>query len=69
MEANFHGTLSDQKEGDNKELNYLVIQNLNMESECDKEKRKMVKFKIAVKENILATSIIENGESDTIWMN
>ena len=69
LEANFHGTLSDQKEGDNKELNHLVIQNLNMESECDKEKRKMVKFKIAVKENILATSIIENGESDTIWMN
>ena len=25
LEANFHGALSDQKEGDNKELNYLVI--------------------------------------------
>ena len=60
LEANFHGTLSDQKEGDNKELYHLVIQNLNMESECEKDKRKLVNFKIAVKENVLATSITES---------
>jgi hypothetical protein len=31
-----------------------------MESECEKEKPKMVNFKIAVNENVLATSIIES---------
>ena len=60
LEANFHGTLSDLKEGDNRELNHVEIQNLNMESECEKEKRKMVNFEIAVKENVLATSITES---------
>ena len=60
LEANFHGTLSHPKEGDNKELNHLVIQNLNMESECEKDKRKLLNFKIAVKENVLATSITKS---------
>jgi hypothetical protein len=60
LEANFHGTLSDQKEGNNEELNHLVIQNLELESPCQNEKRKIVKFKIAVKENVTATNIIES---------
>ena len=58
--ANFHGTLKDQMEGDNKELNHLVTQNLNEESACENEKRKIMNFKIAVKENVLVTSIIES---------
>ena len=60
LEANFHGTISDKKEGDNQELNYLVIQNLNLESACENNKRKIVSFKVAVKENVIATSIIES---------
>ena len=60
LDANFHVTLKDQIEGDTKELNHLVIQNLNKESACENEKRKIMNFKIAVKENVLATSIVES---------
>ena len=60
VEANFLGTLSDQKEGNNAELNHLVIKNLNLESACENDKRKIVSYKVTVKENVLATSIIES---------
>ena len=58
LDANFHDTLKDKIKGDNKELNHLVIQNLNEESACENEK--LMNFKIEVKENVLATSIIES---------
>ena len=38
----------------------LVIQNLKLESPCQNGKQKIVNFKIAVKENALATNIIES---------
>ena len=60
VEANFLGTLSDQKEGDNPELNHLVIQNLNLESKCANDKRKLFSYKVTVKENVLASRIIES---------
>jgi hypothetical protein len=59
LDANFHDTLKDKIGGDNKELNHLVIQNLNEESACENEKRKIMNFQIEVKENVLATSIIK----------
>jgi hypothetical protein len=38
LDANCHGTPKDKMEGGNKELNHLVIRNLNEESACENGK-------------------------------
>ena len=38
LDANCHGTPKDKMEGGNKELNHLVLRNLNEESACENGK-------------------------------
>jgi hypothetical protein len=59
LEANFYGTLDDEKE-ENNELRYLIIQICTGERLLENENRKVMNYKIAVKENNTVRKIIES---------
>ena len=61
LEANFYGTLEDDEvEKNNISLRYLSIQNLNLERHLENEPRKILNYKISIKENDTARKIIES---------
>ena len=59
IEANFYETLGEDKV-ENEDLKYLLIQNLNEERCLENENRKIMKYKITVRENPSCREIIES---------
>ena len=62
MEANFFGTIDDKKIEDSDYLKSWIIQHLKKESLLENEKRKVVNYRIAVKENDSVRRIIRSWQ-------
>jgi hypothetical protein len=59
LEAKFYGTLDDENVEKNDPIRYIIVQHSNVESHLENEPRKILNYKVSVKENEIVGNIFE----------